>query len=201
MVGFVPCIGCSRSPYAALTEYNASCDESVRGAALTARAFARESGTVTASVAEAVRGWRAGGVAATVKHFPGLGRAASNTDGASVTIRRPRAELEASDLPPFAAAIRAGVQLVMVGHARYPALDGSRIASQSRQIIQALLRDELGFDGVVVTDSMEAEASLATGGIATVCERALREGADLVLLTGRGTYAPVYRHLLALATR
>ena len=64
-----------------------------------------------------------------------------------------------------------------------------------------LYRRELGFRGVVVTDSLEARASLATGSITTVSERAIRAGADLVLLTGRGSYAPVYRHLLAVARR
>jgi beta-N-acetylhexosaminidase len=91
------------------------------------------------------------------------------------------------------------VPLVMVGHARYPALDRLRIASQSLPIIEELLRDELGFRGVVVTDSMEARASLATGGITRVSARAIRAGADLLLLTGKGSYAPVYRHLLELA--
>ena len=152
-------------------------------------------------MSEAVAGWRAGGVAATAKHFPGLGGATVNTDDASVTIRRTRAELERVDLPPFEAAIRAAVPLVMVGHARYPALDRRRIASQSPTIIGDLLRGRLGFRGVVVTDSMEAQASLATGGITAVSERAVRAGADLVLLTGRGSYTPVYRHLLRVARR
>jgi beta-N-acetylhexosaminidase len=87
------------------------------------------------------------------------------------------------------------------GGARYPAFDRFRIASQSRAIVQGLLRDELGFRGVVVTDSLEAHASLATGGITTVSERALRAGADLLLLTGRGSYRPVYEHLLSEARR
>jgi beta-N-acetylhexosaminidase len=89
----------------------------------------------------------------------------------------------------------------MVGHARYPALDPDRIASQSEPIIGELLRARMGFRGVVVTDSMEARASLATGDIETVSERAVRAGADLLLLTGRGSYTPVYRHLAALAER
>ncbi len=123
----------------------------------------------------------------------------ANTDDAIVTIKRTRAALDAVDLPPFEAAIAAGVPLVMVTHARYPALDRSRIASQSQPIIHDLLRDELGFRGVVVTDSMEAQASLATGRITMVSERAVRAGADLLLLTGRGSYRPVYEHLLAVA--
>jgi beta-N-acetylhexosaminidase len=107
--------------------------------------------------------------------------------------------MEVVDLAPFRAAVLAGAPLVMVGHARYPALDRYRIASQSAPIIEGLLRDELGFRGVVVTDSMEARASLATGTLEKASERAVRAGADLLLLTGRGSYRPVYDHLLAIA--
>ena len=174
---------------------------SVAGAALAGRTFAGDPGPASDAMRDAVAGWRAGGVAATAKHFPGLGGATVNTDDGPATIERTRAELESTDLPPFAAAVEAGVPLVMIGHARYPALDPERIASQSQAIIGGLLRDRLGFRGVVVTDSMEARASLATGSIETVSERALRAGADLLLLTGRGSYAPVSQHLVALAER
>lgn len=174
---------------------------SVRRAALAGRAFSRDPAAVSRAVRDAVRGWRDGGVASTAKHFPGIGAAPANTDDAIVTIRRSRARLEMTDLAPFRAAIAAGAPLVMVGHARYPALDRARIASQSRAIVSRLLREELRFRGVIVTDSMEAQASLATGSITTVSERAVRAGVDLVLLTGRGSYRPVYDHLLAVARR
>jgi beta-N-acetylhexosaminidase len=174
---------------------------SVGGAALARRAFSHDPAEASRAVRASVRGWRDGGIAATAKHFPGLGAAPANTDRAVVTIRRSRAALDAVDLPPFRTAIAAGVPLVMVGHARYQELDRARIASQSRPILDGLLRDELGFRGVVVTDSMEARASLATGSITKVSERAVRAGADLVLLTGRGSYRPVYEHLLAVAMR
>ena len=172
---------------------------SVSGSAIARRAFSRDPRAVRDAVTDAIRGWRAGGVAAAVKHFPGLGGAPANTDDARVTIRRSRSALDAVDLPPFAAAIAAGVPLVMVGHARYPSLDSLRIASQSPPIIEGVLRDELGFRGVVVTDSMEARASLATGGVTMASERAISAGADLLLLTGRGSYRPVYEHVLAVA--
>jgi beta-N-acetylhexosaminidase len=172
---------------------------SVGGAALGGRAFSHDPEAASEAVAAAVTGWRAGGVAPTVKHFPGLGGATVSTDAAPATVTRTRAQIEATDLPPFEAAIRAGVPLVMVGHARYPALDRERIASQSPAIVEELLRRRLGFRGVVVTDSMEAQASLATGTIATVSERAVRAGADLLLLTGRGSYRPVYDHLIEVA--
>jgi beta-N-acetylhexosaminidase len=172
---------------------------SAANSALTERAFSRDPAAVSVAIRAAVRGSRAGGVAATAKHFPGLGGAGANTDRAGVTIRRSHAALEAVDLPPFEAAIGAGVPLVMVGHARYPALDRLRIASQSSPIIEGLLRGDLGFRGVVVTDAMEARASLATGNLTQVAERAVRAGADLVLLTGKRSYKPVYEHLLAVA--
>jgi beta-N-acetylhexosaminidase len=172
---------------------------SVSGAAIAGRAFSPDPAVASASVRAAVRGWRSGGVAPTVKHFPGIGAAGANTDDAVVRIARSRAELERVDLAPFRAAIAAGVPLVMVGHARYPALDRFRIASQSGPIVDGLLRDELGFRGVVLTDSLEARASLSTGSIESVAERSVRAGADLLLLTGRGSYRPVYAHLLAVA--
>ena len=172
---------------------------SVGGAAIASRAFSRDPTVASAAVRDSILGWRAGGIAATAKHFPGLGGASANTDGAVVRIPRSRAQVEAVDLAPFRAAVLAGAPLVMVGHARYPALDRYRIASQSAPIIEGLLRDELGFRGVVVTDSMEARASLATGALEKASERAVRAGADLLLLTGRGSYRPVYDHLLAIA--
>jgi beta-N-acetylhexosaminidase len=174
---------------------------SVADSALASRSFSSNPKRASTAVAAAVAGWRAGGVAATAKHFPGLGGATVNTDDGPVTIRRSRTKLLAVDVPPFAAAIRAGVPLVMVSHARYTALDRDHVASQSRAIIEGVLRDQLGFRGVVITDSMEAAASLATGSVTAASARAVRAGADLVLLTGRGSYRPVYRHLLAEARR
>ena len=171
----------------------------VDGAALAGRAFSEDPATASQAMAESVRGWKSGGVMTTAKHFPGLGGATVNTDDGPSTIERTREELDAVDLPPFAAAIEAGVPLVMIGHARYPALDPGDIASQSEPILRDLLRRDMGFEGVVVTDSMEAAASLATGDITTISERALRAGADLLLLTGQGSFAPVSEHLLEAA--
>ena len=142
----------------------------------------------------------AAGVMPTVKHFPGFGRATENTDDAPVTIDASRAELD-TDLEPFAAAIDAGVPLVMASHALYPALDPEYIASQSPAILQDLLRDELGFDGVVITDSLEAEAVLARSSVEVAAERSLAAGADLLLMTGRGSWIHVFPHLLRRARK
>ena len=167
---------------------------SVRSAAIATRAFSHDPAVASASVRAAVRGWRAGGVAATAKHFPGIGAAVENTDDAVVRILRSRAELERVDLAPFRAAVTAGVPLVMVGHARYPALDRFRIASQSEPIIdgapprRARLRRRR-------RDGLARGSGLALDGLARRRWRsaAVRAGADLLLLTGRGSYRPGVR--------
>jgi beta-N-acetylhexosaminidase len=163
------------------------------GSALAGRAYPGGPAEVARLGTAAVRGYRAGGVAATAKHFPGLGDAPRNTDDAPVTTT--------ASLAPFRAAIRAGVPLVMASHALYPALDPDHIASQSPAILGGLLRRRLGFRGAVITDSLEARAVLARSSVATAAVRSLRAGADLVLLTGPGSYPPVYRRLLATARR
>lgn len=165
------------------------------------RAYPGGPTAVARSVAAAVQALDDGRVAATVKHFPGLGAAAGNTDDGAVDVDRAAAPIAAEDLVPFRAAIGAGVPLVMASHARYPALDGGRIASQSPRILTGLLRERLGFRGVIITDSMEAAAVTARSDVPTAAVAAMRAGADLVLMTGRGSYRPVYLRMLAEARR
>jgi beta-N-acetylhexosaminidase len=174
---------------------------SVPGAALAGRAFSTDFQAAADDMAESVRGWRAGRVAPTAKHFPGIGGAVTNTDDGPATIDRTAEQIRSEDLLPFRSAIEAGVPLVMAGHARYPAFDADRIASQSTAIIDGLLRDELGFKGVVITDSTEAAAVQAVTGVQEAAVRNVRAGVDIVLTTGRGSYIQVYRALLAEAKR
>jgi beta-N-acetylhexosaminidase len=174
---------------------------SVPRAALASRAFSTDFAAAAESVAESVRGWRLGGVAPTVKHFPGLGAATVNTDHGSVTISRGAVRLRRQDLAPFRSAIAAGSPLVMVGHATYPAIDPHHIASQSKAMVDGLLRDDLGFRGVVITDSAEAAAVRAVTPLADAAVRNVRAGVDIVLTTGRGSYIRVYRALLVEARR
>ena len=159
------------------------------------RVFGSHAPQVARSVAQSVRGFRAGGVLPTAKHFPGLGGSTRNTDWSAATVG------EVPATAPWRAAIEAGVPLVMAGHARYPRLDGRRIASQSRPILTGLLRERLGFGGAIVTDSMEAAAVRATGSLEAAAERSLRAGADLLLTTGRGSYIRIRRHLAARVRR
>ncbi|MBB4661922.1 glycoside hydrolase family 3 N-terminal domain-containing protein [Conexibacter arvalis] len=156
------------------------------------------------SVAAAVGAYRRAGIETTPKHFPGVGAATQNTDFGSAAIDRTRAQLLAEELVPFRAAIDAGARLVMVGHARMTGIDPGRIASQSRAVVRGLLRDELGFDGVVMTDSLEAEAvDAATPGdrdVGAAAVRSLAAGCDLLLLTGAGSF-PLAREALIAAAR
>ena len=159
------------------------------GSVMASRSFGTD---VAAKTAASVEGMRAAGVAATAKHFPGLGGATVNTDDGPATVA---GEVEV-DLEPFRAAIGARVPLVMLSHALYPALDGAAIASQSKPIVTGLLRQELGFEGVIVTDSMEAQAVLAGSDVATAAERSIEAGADLVLMTGSASWNEVFPRLL-----
>lgn len=162
------------------------------GSVMVGRGYASD---VPGNVVAASRALLDAGVMPTPKHFPGFGRATENTDDARVTIDASRDELE-TDLEPFRAAIDADVPLIMASHAPYPALDPDYIASQSPAILQDLLRGELGFDGVVITDSLEAEAVLARSSVEVAAERSLAGGADLVLMTGRGSWIHVFPYLL-----
>jgi beta-N-acetylhexosaminidase len=163
------------------------------GSVMQGRSFSGDERGVARRTRASIRGLRAAGVAATAKHFPGLGGATVNTDDAPATVNTPIDR----DLVPFRAAIDERVPLVMLSHASYPGLDNRRIASQSVRIVTRLLRERLGFDGVIVTDSLEAEAVVARSGVADAAERSVRAGADLILMTGSASWNDVFPHLLA----
>ena len=171
------------------------------GSVMSGRAFPGGPEQVSALTRAAVEGYRGTRVAATVKHFPGLGGATENTDQTPVTLERTPAQLLGEDLPPFRAAIAARVPLVMASHAVYPALDPDAIASQSRYVLHRLLRQRLKFRGVVMTDSLEAKAVTERAGPAVAAVRSVRAGADLVLTTGAGSHLRVLRALVAEAQR
>src|ERR671915_60750 len=156
------------------------------------RAFDGDPSGIAARTRSSIEGMRSAGVAATAKHFPGLGRAQVNTDDGSALVTGPVTD----DLVPFRAAVEAGAPLIMLSHALYPELDTGRIASQSREIVTGLLRDRLGYEGGIVTDSMEAQAVLDPSGVARAAERSLRAGADLILTTGSASWNLIHPWLL-----
>jgi beta-N-acetylhexosaminidase len=137
--------------------------------------------------ADFVKAQQAVGVAATAKHFPGLGAAATaqNTDEEPVTLNVPLATLRGTDEYPYRAAIRAGVKLVMVSWAIYPALDPGRPAGLSPTIVNGELRQRLGFTGVTITDALEAGALKAYGTTRHRATVAAGAGMDLILCSAQ----------------
>ncbi len=145
------------------------------------RAFAANPRRAARSVAAWIRGFNAGGVMATAKHWPGHGSARDTHTGAGRTL--PWSSLQSRDLQPFRAAFAAGVPAVMVGHLIVPGLTGKLPASQSSQAL-AELRREAGPDVVIITDSlaMDAVTSALRQSQASAAVRALRAGADVALV-------------------
>jgi beta-N-acetylhexosaminidase len=145
------------------------------------RSFGARPGPVIAiGVDGFAAGLRSGGVATTAKHFPGLGGAATNTDLAAQRIELGAAALRTVDEAPFAAFAAFGGELVMLGLATYPAL-APEPAALAPAIATGELRDRLGFDGVSITDSLDAAAARAWGDRDEVARAAAGAGADLLL--------------------
>ena len=132
-----------------------------------------------------VKAQQAGHVAATVKHFPGLGEAATSqdTDNEPVTINLSAQTLRSVDEAPYPAAFKAGVKLAMVSWANYPALDPRLPAGLSPTIIQGQLQQRLGFTGVTITDALGAGALEAYGSVQNRAMLAARAGMDALLCT------------------
>jgi len=146
------------------------------------RSYGSDPQRVSTLVGAAVRAYAAAGFLCCAKHFPGHGAATVDSHVALPIIDADRARLDRVELPPFRAAIAAGVPAIMLAHLIVPALDPtpSLPASLSRRVATDLLRRELGFAGIAVTDDLEMGA-LAAIGEAAAGERALEAGADLVL--------------------
>ena len=128
-----------------------------------------------------------GGVEGTVKHFPGLGRIRNNTDFSSTGITDDVTDADDPFLQPFVAGVEAGAGLVMVGSARYSRLDPKVPAMFSEKVVTDLLRGELGYNGVVITDDVNASAVRATPAPQRAVE-VVDAGGDIVL-TGDASVA------------
>lgn len=146
------------------------------------RAFGSDPDQAARHVAAWTEATLAAGVAPCAKHFPGHGSTTIDSHlGAAVDTRDERA-LRESDLPPFRAAVAAGVPLVMTAHVVYPALDATAPATLSRRILTDLLRTELGFQGVIVTDALEMKAIADTVGEPAAAVAAIAAGADQLII-------------------
>jgi beta-N-acetylhexosaminidase len=157
-------------------------DVDVLGGALTGRLFGTSPHAVARFAAAAVAGYQAAGEISAAGHFPGAGAASADPDAMSATVGGSVQSLEQRDMVPFAQ-IATSVPVIMMSNAAYAAFDGTTPAGLVPQAVQ-LLRDRLGFGGVVMTDDLDA-ALLVTGGSAgQAAVSALRAGDDLLYITG-----------------
>ncbi|MFC7304916.1 glycoside hydrolase family 3 protein [Streptomyces monticola] len=148
------------------------------------RSFGADRDLVSRHTAAYVTGLQSSGVAACTKHFPGHGDTAVDSHHAVPRIDASLEVLRERELAPFRAAVAAGTKAVMSAHILLPALDRDRPATLSRRILTGLLREELGFDGLIVTDGMEMQAISATYGIERGSVLAVAAGADAICVGG-----------------
>jgi beta-N-acetylhexosaminidase len=166
-VNFAPCV-----------DVNSRSDNPVIGV----RSFGSDAELVARHAAAWVAGLQSTGVAATAKHFPGHGDTAQDSHVSLPVVNRSFKELRRREIVPFAAAIDAGCRVIMTSHIMLPQLDSYHPATMSRAVLNDLLRDELGFSGVVVSDALDMAGASGTLGMAGAAVAALRAGCDLLCL-------------------
>ena len=145
------------------------------------RSFGDDPEKVADQAIAMMKGFQAEGIIAAAKHFPGRGDSATDAHHACPLLDVDRSRLDAVELLPYRRLIEAGLDSVMVAHCIYPALD-TEIATVSRRIVQGLLREELGFKGLITSDSMTMGALIDKFGVGESCARALAAGIDVVLM-------------------
>lgn len=163
------------------------------------RSFGSDPAGVTKMGLALMNGFKASGIISVVKHFPGHGDTSVDSHYQVPVVKAPYKELDKIHLTPFRQAVKNGAQGVMTGHILYPALDSKNIATFSRPILQDLLRKKMGFEGLIVTDSLDMKAATAFCTIPQCAVRSLSAGTDMVLL-GRyikpqTTVARIYKQM------
>jgi beta-N-acetylhexosaminidase len=148
------------------------------------RSFGADPALVSRHTAAWVRGLQSTGVAACAKHFPGHGDTGTDSHHGLPLIEADLSRLDEVELPPFHAAIDAGVRAVMTAHLLVPALDRDRPATMSEAVLVELLRHRLGFTGLVVTDAIEMASVAQRYGLAQAAVLALSAGADAICVGG-----------------
>jgi beta-N-acetylhexosaminidase len=164
---FAPCADCNRDP---------------RNAAIGTRSFGERPELVAAMTAAAVDGMLAAGAIPTLKHYPGHGDTSVDSHRGLPTVSRSRDDLFATDLLPFARGVEAGAPLVMSAHILFPALDPDRPATLSPVILDGILRSELGFTGVVISDSLNMASMRANYDPLDAAISAIQAGVDTLML-------------------
>ncbi|MBD3921349.1 beta-N-acetylhexosaminidase [Paenibacillus sp. PR3] len=150
------------------------------------RSFGENPEKVAELGAAAIEGYQESGVSACAKHFPGHGDTSADSHHELPVVRHDHDRLHAVELVPFRRAIEAGVDAIMTAHVMFPAYENSGVPSTlSNNIITGLLREELGYNGVIVTDCLEMKAISETVGIGKGAVMSLQAGVDLVLVSHR----------------
>lgn len=164
------------------------------------RHYSEDFTVVTDFVREAVSGYESAGIICALKHFPGIGKCGDDTHFSKGVVDVPVAELLAEDVVPFQKLIaekKPENMMIMVSHVIYPELSGKEPASLSKAVMTGLLREKLGFKGVVITDDMEMDAVSAGNDFKDLGVRAVKAGADIVLVCHEyGNETAVYLGLL-----
>jgi beta-N-acetylhexosaminidase len=172
-------------------------DVATRDSAVSDRAFSDDPAATAELTAASVRGCRAVGVACAVLHFPGLGAASQDTSRGPATVGLDPAALETRDLVPFEAAFAERVPAVVLSLALYTAYDPVTPGALAETVATGLLRDELGFEGVAITDDLGAGAVRAGQGVDAAAVEALVAGADLVQIGSPEDQAGLRKRILA----
>ena len=147
------------------------------------RSFGSDPAVVSSMVASSVTALEEVGVTPCMKHFPGQGDADGDTHEGLASSDRTLEEIKETELKPFAAGMEAGAQMIMVGHFTVPAIDEDNTpASLSKKVITDLLREEMGYNGVVITDALNMAAISEYYDSAQACIMAFKAGADMVLM-------------------
>jgi len=164
--------------FAPTVDVNTAADNPIIGT----RSFGADPELVGRHAAAAVTGLQSSGIAACAKHFPGHGATIADSHLELPTVDADMALLESRELVPFKAAIAAGTKAIMIAHLNVPAVTGGEPATLSRAAITGLLRNKLGYDGVIVTDALDMRGASGVIGIPEAAVRALMAGADLLCL-------------------
>ena len=146
------------------------------------RAFGDDPALVAEYAIAMLQGFKETGVIAAAKHFPGRGDSATDAHHACPKLEVDNKRFHDVELYPYKRLIEAGIDSIMVAHCMYPHIDGDTISTVSRPIVTDLLRKELGFEGVITTDSMTMGALIDRYGVGESCARALAAGADVILM-------------------
>jgi beta-N-acetylhexosaminidase len=161
------------------------------------RAFGDRPADVAQMGCALIAGMQAEGVIASAKHFPGHGDTNTDSHFGVPVVKKPLVELDANELYPYREAVRQGVWSVLTGHLLFPALDEEYVATASRRILSGLLREEWGYDGLIITDAMDMHAINRMGKRESV-RAALHAGIDLVLLAHLSEQIEMNAEMLAL---